>query len=243
MMTMEDKMERIHRYLLQEMSPDERTRFEADCTQDPELAAALDLERKLIAAIQQHGAHQIRSEVKRVVARERRKRTTLLLLLPVMATVAAGVALLIIFNLRPADEFYLPPPRNLYADDSKGSASDETIMKQAVAAYDREAYDTANALLAQYPDTGKAAIRAHFLRGHCLYALDSASKAANQFKFARDSAPENSKMKRYAWWYLVLALQKQGDIPAAKTELDHLRETQLDKMDADLRDRVKKLKL
>lgn len=56
--------ERIERYLLQEMTAEEAATFEADCSADPDLAAALSHEKKVHLLIRIHNQNQIRQQVR-----------------------------------------------------------------------------------------------------------------------------------------------------------------------------------
>lgn len=66
--------ERIERYLLQEMTPEEAQTFEADCQANPELAAALAQEKKIHLLIRIHNQSRVRKQIRsldQVAARPR----------------------------------------------------------------------------------------------------------------------------------------------------------------------------
>lgn len=56
--------ERIERYLLQEMTPEEAQTFEADCQANPELAAALAQEKKIHLLIRIHNQSRVRKQIR-----------------------------------------------------------------------------------------------------------------------------------------------------------------------------------
>ncbi len=59
-----EKNERIERYLLGELSPDERLDLEKDLAKDPSLAAALDRQRELMAAVRNDEAAAFRARLR-----------------------------------------------------------------------------------------------------------------------------------------------------------------------------------
>lgn len=80
--------ERIERYLLQEMTPEEAQNFEADCQANPELAAALAQEKKIHLLIRIHNQSRVRKQIRtldqsaarpKVIPFARMRRVTLLI--------------------------------------------------------------------------------------------------------------------------------------------------------------------
>lgn len=238
MSTTEEEYDRIHSYLLDEMPLEARLAFEQDCATNPSLAEALALERKLVIVIQEHSIMGIRNDIKLAAQRaKRRKRGRLLIFIPLTA-VAAGLALLLVFNFSGPTDFYSPPPRDLLLEEYKGAPQAEPLLKVAVGQFERMEYDSTLETLRSYPDTAVHASQVHFLRGHAYYGLDSSAAAVREFSVARELVNPDSKMGRYASWYLVLAHLKGGNRAAAKAGLKELKAAQWENMDAVLRDKV-----
>ena len=231
-----EREDRIHRYLMGQMAAQERATFEQDCAGDAELAGALALERKVLRVIQQDGLFEIKSMLQ-VASRKRKQRTRLLIFIPLSA-VAAGLALLLMFNFSGPTDFYSPPPRDLLLEEYKGAPQAEPLLKVAVGQLERMEYDSTLETLRSYPDTAVHASQVHFLRGHAYYGLDSSAAAVQEFSTARELVNPDSKMGRYASWYLVLAHLKGGNRAAAKAGLKELKAAQWENMDAVLRDKV-----
>lgn len=237
--------ERIHRYLMNEMTGSEKAAFEQDCAADPALREALELERKVMALVR----HDARTDLKKMLQTEDEEKS--IPLKPrsrkwvpwVAMTGVAAAVLLIVINLTTTRGFYEEPPSDLFYGTERGTPSPGGDELAAVReAYLQHEYAKALELMGnvKLPE-GEAAQNANFIAAHCLWHLKRYPEAAERFRALRDLTPPGDKLYRYTWWYHVLALREAGETEKAGAELQQLHDQQYNNMDADLRQKVDRL--
>jgi tetratricopeptide (TPR) repeat protein len=224
--------DRIHRYLLGEMSPEERDELELACQQDHDLQAAVDLERKVLALVRYDGRKRMMASL----GRPRQQRRAVFWKdwrWISVAAVAAAIAILVIVQVarpgtgpqRLADKYFAMDDAQELDDLLRGDpAQDPTAFELALKDYQSQHFQAAlDRLLLIHTTDSTSNAKVQFLRGESHYQLGQADSAATAYARTLDWANPASSLHRRAAWHQALALIKSGHSDRAKQVLLQLQ--------------------
>lgn len=236
----------IHRYLLGELSPQEAAAFEQACVADPDLQAAVALERKVLAAVRYDGRRRLIATLQ--APRKRPKPVTRTLVWGALGVAAAVVALLFILQVtgkssspqQLADEYFAMEGTQVLDDLLRGDPSrDSTALDKALGEYRQGHYQSAVTRLTPFvaPDSSSQA-RVYFLQGNCYYQLHLPQSAATLYGMAKDWSAKASSLHRSAIWHRSLALVQAGELALARQQLLQLQADHGPSLSTAMRDRI-----
>lgn len=231
MNTSSSKHAQIERYLNQEMTESERTDFDQQIAQDPDLRETLALYKSFDAALGASTVNAFREQVATALKlRNKNAGDRFAGIARRYWLFAVGVIVLLLMGLwywmRMADQpeqifaRYFKPSITL--DSVRGTAAPQDLLHdQAMAYYRRQNYPTAIALLQSAIDADTAQYNSYaYLELAQLYLLNKQPDAALQALNQVVQGHTNEKD-----WYETMAYLQQNDLSSAITRLKILAQT------------------
>lgn len=217
--------ELLHDYLWGRLEPAAREALEARLAVDSELQEALDHERLLCKAVQSMGDIRLKAGLRdeedflRSEARLRPVWTRLKFAASILLLAAFAFVLYQQFDPGSSDNLlatYFEPYPNLISPLNRAE-DPETELAQAMANYERGAYNTAIPELDRLRSTS-GDLNVGFYQGVALLATDQYRAALPHFQ----AIPSSHRLYWEAHWYQALCQIGRGDKASAKTALQRL---------------------
>lgn len=230
--------DRLHQYLRREMSEDEKLKFEQECTREPALAEALEIERDAMALLRYAGRSEMKARLRRPPPTPIRKpfmRSRTIAKAAVAAAAALALTWIVTLLVRPpkhereANRYfalgYQPDFDSILRGSSDTSSSQ---LAQASKDYKAGAFRTAlERLRHTKPTDENQAAGIALIQGDCYFRLNELDSAMAAYETAMYT---HSIVSRTAQWHLGLAKWKAGDQKGARTVLEQLLKVEGDNL-------------
>jgi tetratricopeptide (TPR) repeat protein len=231
----------LDRYLRDEMDAQERQQFEEQLAADTTLTEDLELQRDTVAGIGLDGSQALKKRLQAVeanlaspapmaVSAKRPNRRFLTTWVAVAASLLTVVLLGYLFLIPPTSPedlyvaYHKPFPNLINPAQRSVEVEEETLLEQAVRAYDAQRYDQALALFAQSNDSSTP--------GHTFYYAASYLESGQPERaiplFERVVQDEAGLFYEPGQWYLALAYLRANRPEAALPHLQILAEQEGD---------------
>lgn len=224
--------ERISRYLLQKMTPEEAASFDRQLTVDQELKEEVDFRRLVMESVQSLGNDQLRESIKTSIKnfpdeQPLPKRAKFRFLKSRVLTMVASLLLLLALGglwyanqtysnaTLFADNFELPIPDFTRGDNSNQPDLFEKVMN----AYSANDYNAAIALLASVPPSPEYN-KAQFHLGHLYLKTKQSENAISVFQGLIERG--DVRYDEEGEWLLVLAHLQHDQPEKGREYLDHI---------------------
>ncbi|MGB3851765.1 MAG: tetratricopeptide repeat protein [Tunicatimonas sp.] len=232
----------LDRYLHNEMDAQERKQFEEQLAADTTLTEDLELHRDTIAGIGLDGSQALKKRLQAVeaelaspapavVATKQTSRRFLTTWVAVAASLLTVLMLGYLFFIPPSaspQELYVayhePFPNLINPAQRSVEVVEETVLEQAVRAYDAQQYDQALALFAQSDALNTPGYTFYYAASY----LESDQPERAIPLFERMIKEETSLFYEPSQWYLALAYLKVNQPEAARPYLQSLAEQEGD---------------
>ena len=223
---MED--ERLEKYLRDNMSPPERTQFEEDLENNPELSEALSLQRDLMMGIKMHFDDRLKEAFNKIDLESEKKgdagKTQMRTLWKWAASAAVGLTLVGVFyfmntqdrNQRLFSAYYADFPNIIERTQRDAESPIEDAFTYFQNKQWHEASEAFEALQTEQPTT----FYPKFYQALSLLNLDQPEKAIPLFESVIQST--DTRFTDPARWYLSLAYLKMDDEEQAIRTLESL---------------------
>lgn len=213
------EFENIERYLLHGMEGEELKAFEQSLTDDPILRKKLAEIRLLLLGVKEAELSDKLNEFHNNLLAKKKDAPVKPLTIPRILMAAAMIIIVSmgawLYFLKMSDEeklftrFYKPDPGLI----SAMSVSDNYTFDRAMIDYKVGSYDSALVAWQGLLASNAGSDTLHYFIGCSYLALDNNEKAISAFKTV--TASDNSYFKNDAYWYIGLALIKEGKIEEA----------------------------
>ena len=231
-MAQQQFIDQVEAYLDGELAAEARTRFENALQKDSELAAELALAadtRQLLRLATQQSYKEKLKAIDAEMAAEQSPVIRPLWQRTWVQAAAAAVLLLIIssvllFRGGPSASTYGQEAFSPYMDiiSYKGSPAvdEDSLMLQAMYAYNTEAYETALGIFEQILEANPTQVSARFYQAQSYLALNQPLPALAIL----EGMPKEGPLAEATQWYMALAYLMQDDVPQAQGVLELMAE-------------------
>ncbi|MEO1514332.1 MAG: hypothetical protein AAFV95_04945 [Bacteroidota bacterium] len=226
-MNPEKYYDRIEHYLSGNMSEEERTQFDQDSRQNPELQQALDLFQFSQEAIEVEIENDLRSQMKEWQAEDSTSKASPLKVVSLrrrILSIAAAACVLLLLGtvaLNHSNNHYTNEALALALYSSPDLSTNRSGSPTATEAYNAAATAFRNGdfslAISQLSNISDPSNDALYLLGHSYLRNREASKAADLFRQLSQSP--DSRINEKGEWHLVLALLELGQDSSERDEL------------------------